>query len=361
MVQKGYEPQWGPAGRDDLASIKKLGANAVRLYHSFGLETESDHGSFLDHAEKNELFVMPGFHTQMNCPKFDCYDAWKAAAKAGFAKGFLKDGAWHPAVKMIILQHEPDALNFGGATIDDCSKVGAPGAEARCRLKAALSALDGFLAAEKEAGIVNSTVNLTISWSSAARDSVDDHLKGEVGIWGFHDMRIGVQDPNHAYYKPRSSLAELQEAWQTRWTNSMTSSSDWDFINEKVAANYHSFLPTPWFLSEYRGVDGDIQQDLETMDSEAKKGGAFIGVSMYQFQTDYTANSTADGIFGLGKLSIGPGSNENTCEEDVSTGLKVCQDWTVMCLQKEARAAAVVGAWKGTTDGKGRCQADLVV
>merc|ERR1719456_891568 len=75
MVQVGYEPQWGPKGRDDLGSMKRLGANAVRLYHSMGVEEKHDHGSFLDRAHDLGLDVFPGVETNMHCPDNDCYDS----------------------------------------------------------------------------------------------------------------------------------------------------------------------------------------------------------------------------------------------------------------------------------------------
>ncbi|CAE8695655.1 unnamed protein product, partial [Polarella glacialis] len=64
MVQAGYEQQWGAApGRDDLGTMKALGANAVRLYHSMGTGSEQDHGGFLDRAQALQLNVMPGMHS----------------------------------------------------------------------------------------------------------------------------------------------------------------------------------------------------------------------------------------------------------------------------------------------------------
>eukprot|EP00435_Cladocopium_sp_Y103_P048575 s504_g14.t1 len=44
VMQIGYEKQWGSGGRNDLNVIKKLGGNAIRLYHSFGFGPRSDHG-----------------------------------------------------------------------------------------------------------------------------------------------------------------------------------------------------------------------------------------------------------------------------------------------------------------------------
>merc|ERR1719343_216847 len=62
LLQDGYEPQWGPSGRDDLAMMAGLGANAVRLYTELGLG-RANHQGFLDHASELGLSVMPGFDT----------------------------------------------------------------------------------------------------------------------------------------------------------------------------------------------------------------------------------------------------------------------------------------------------------
>merc|ERR1719253_2056553 len=49
---------WGPRGRNDLAVMAQMGANAVRLY---GNNPTKDHDAFLDAAEKHGMKVIPGF------------------------------------------------------------------------------------------------------------------------------------------------------------------------------------------------------------------------------------------------------------------------------------------------------------
>merc|ERR1719421_287189 len=96
--------------------------------------------------------------------------------------------------------------------------------------------------------------------------------------------------------------------------------NDWDFIKKQVASNYAQFLPTPWFLGEFRAENMDlkpIQKDLEEMDAEAKRGGAFIGVSIYQFQDAYQIIGQHYGLFGLGTKTVGTGLTGSVCEDDV--------------------------------------------
>merc|ERR1719203_2653046 len=114
MVQDAYVEQWGADGRDDLGTMARLGANAVRLYHSMGLGVSQDHGGFLDRAQEVSLNVMVGYHTYAPCPGYDCFEAWKKATLHGFRHGFLRGGEWHPAVGALILLNEPD-LVFPGS------------------------------------------------------------------------------------------------------------------------------------------------------------------------------------------------------------------------------------------------------
>jgi len=359
LMQAGYIQQWGPDGRDDLGTIQRLGGNAVRLYAALGLESKHDHSAFLDRAQDLGIHVMPGFYTQMPCPKFDCFDAWKAATKAAFAQGFKKDASWHPAIAMVFLQDAPDSLNFGGLPPPMCDK----GQEAVCRVRAVLSAMDGLLQAEKEAG-VKPNVNLTAAWSFDTKDSIDGKIHQGIGTYGFQDMIAGTSNPNIAGYKPRSSKEELQEAFEKRWTHSINTASPWSFVKEKVGGEYERFLPKPWFLSEFRGdgMSGEqLGNDLKAANEEAKNGGAFLGVSVYSFENDYQfPQPQLYGLFGLGPAHAASGaSTDDVCQEDVNTHVAECHKWTVYCLNATqsplGRGHAVASAWGGTDKTHGTC------
>merc|ERR1740121_2483696 len=123
-----------------------------------GLPVQRDHGKFLQRAQELALNVLPGYHTEAannpgQCPEFDCFETWKAATLHGFQQGFQKDGSWHPAVAVLILLNEPDFFE----TQAKCQPQGP-----WCRVKAAISALDGVLAAEKEAGVAAGRVMFTL-------------------------------------------------------------------------------------------------------------------------------------------------------------------------------------------------------
>jgi len=352
MLQSGYAEQWGPAGRDDLGTMARLGANAVRLYHSLGLEADADHGAFLDHSEDLGLNVMVGYHTEnannpSECPGFDCFSTWKEATLLGFEHGFKREAGWHPAVGALILLNEPDFFE----SAPKCMPSGS-----WCRVKAALSALDGVLAAEKEAGIDAGRVKLTVTWSFAMRDSIDGKVNGP-GVFGFQDIVAGIADPALANYVPRSSQAELEAAFQTRWIHGLNTQSPWSFVDEMISKVYDQFSPIPWFIGEYGGNGQDkatIQADLMSMQQRASNSEDFLGAAFFQFQTTYWKGGAEMnfGLFSLGTDQLG--ETGEVCDK-----LSSCRKWPVHCLSTELtwlsgtvaqRAQAVADAWGGSVD-----------
>mmetsp|Transcript_106721 Transcript_106721/g.344362 ORF Transcript_106721/g.344362 Transcript_106721/m.344362 type:complete len:678 (+) Transcript_106721:77-2110(+) len=356
MLQIGYEAQWGASGRDDLGVMRALGGNAVRMYHSFGLNTRSDHGGFLNRAQELGVNVMPGFHTEMSheCQEFDCFEAWKNAASKGFQLGYQQGSGWHPAVAMVILLNEPDFMEFS----PQCQQNN-PGAW--CRVRAALSALDGLLAAEREAGVAAGRVNLTIAWSFGMMHSIDDQVYGP-GYFGFQDMKVAVANPQLAGYTPRTPQAEFEEAYRTRWVNCLNTQAPWDFVNSVISGNYEPFKPTPWFIGEY-GANGQprdvIEQDLRDMQRHAASDAAFMGVNFFQFQTaNQKGGSEMNfGMFDLGDEAIG--ETGGVCDDGLP-----CLQWPVRCLTSDLaflpgtlsqRAQAVAAAWNGSLQHDSLC------
>merc|ERR1740121_1324714 len=210
MLQEGYQPMWGaPPARDDLRVIRDLGANTVRLYHSIGLDGPGSHGLFLDRAESLGLDVMPGYHTYNaiygGCPDFDCYATWKSYTLKAFKQGFRRGNSWYPAVSVLLLFNELDFFRGYGRT---------------AHARAAISALDGVLAAEQEAGVEPGRVKLSIAWSNTPGLSLDGKVSG-FAIWAFQDVASCVADPSLAHYVPRTKQALLEDAYRTRWAHSI--------------------------------------------------------------------------------------------------------------------------------------------
>lgn len=359
MAQPGYAKQWGASGRDDLGVIASLGANAVRLYHAFGLNASAGHARFLDRAAELGLGAVLGVHSDLaisvdECPDFDCFETWKVATLRGIRAGLaVVNESWHPAVDMVVLLNEPDYFELAPR----CSPKGA-----WCRLKPLLSALDGFLAAEREAGVAPGRVRLSVTWSFAHRTSIDRRVSGP-GIFGFQDVLVGIGDPGVVGYQPRMPLPDLREAFRTRWVHGLNSPAGWADVKELVTREYYRFRPVPWFLGEY-GAFGmsasDMRKDLEAMDDDSRRDGSgFVGVVVREFQAAYEKGGTVMnfGLFGLGEEVIA--ETEPVCDWRTP-----CQRWPLRCLTHEGlgagasvgsrhsqRATAVSAAWEGSLDG----------
>mmetsp|Transcript_101142 Transcript_101142/g.179552 ORF Transcript_101142/g.179552 Transcript_101142/m.179552 type:complete len:417 (-) Transcript_101142:25-1275(-) len=355
MVQEGYLPQWGLPGRDDLGTIKALGGNSIRLYHSFGLNSTKDHGKFLDRAQELKLNVMPGMHSNEPagvCPDFDCFESWKEATAEGFKLGYQRGESWHPAVAAVILMNEPDFYENDAM----CKPAGA-----WCRVKAVISALDGILTAEREAGVEPGRVKLAVTWSFAMRRSIDGTVEGP-GTFGFQDMVAAVANTSLAGYKPRTPLKQLQEAFRTRWIHALNTQAPWTFVHEFVSQHYAQFEPTPWFIGEY-GANGQpeatIKADLDSMQSTAAEGGSFLGAAVFQFQTAYNKGGSElnFGLFSLGRMKLG--ETGEVCDRK-----SPCRTWPVYCLESKLswlpdtlalRAEAVASAWDGSLSALSSC------
>jgi len=256
-------------------------------------------------------------------------------------------------VAVLILLNEPDFFD----SAPKCQPQGA-----WCRVKAALSALDGVLAAERESGVSAGRVKLTVTWSFAMRESIDGKVTGP-GSYGFQDMVAAVENPKIAHYNPRASLGELQTAFMTRWIHGLNTQSPWNFVRDVISQDYDQFLPIPWFIGEYGGNGQEedvIRADLQSMQELALDSDSFLGAAFFQFQTTYWKGGAEMnfGLFGLGDDQIG--ETGEVCELG-------CRTWPVHCLTtklswlpgtKAARARAVAAAWGGSIDHSALCSSE---
>merc|ERR1712060_305121 len=140
MAQEAYRAQWGAEGRDDPGIMKRMGANAIRLYHPIGeLWRQPESRGFLDASEAAGLKVFGAVHQYLSCPEDDCYESHFRAIQDGLASGFARDGAWHSAVWAINLTNEVDAH--------------VPFTDPVRQVKRLISAADAVFAAEQTAQI----------------------------------------------------------------------------------------------------------------------------------------------------------------------------------------------------------------
>merc|ERR1711920_847850 len=336
-------------GRNDLQVIKDLGANTVRLYHSIGLDGPGDHGIFLDRAESLGLNVMPGYHTYNaiygGCPDFNCFDTWKSYTLKAFTQGFRRNNSWHPAVSVLLLFNELDFFRGYGRT---------------AHARSAVSALDGVLAAEQEAGVEPVRVKLSIAWSNAHGESLDGTVSG-FAIWAMQDLVSSISDPSTIRYSPRTPQSMMMEAYQMRWAHSINVQTPG--ILGYMAQHYYRFEPTPWFIGEYgaNGMSQDaIQTELENMNASARdENDPFMGMAIFQFQAAYfKGGSEANfGLFRLGDRQVG--ETGDICDKGMD-----CRKLPVHCLTTETgglpeyvgwRADSVASAWGGLVDPEHMC------
>merc|ERR1711992_508126 len=175
------------------------------------------------------------------------------------------------------------------------------------------------------------------------------------GMFCFQDMVAGIADPLLANYTARSSQAELEHAFNTRWMNGVSTQAPWGFVKAVIANNYAKYAPVPWFIGEY-GANGQsyetIKGDLVDMQKTAEEDPNFLGASFFQFQTAH---------FKLGQQQL------FEIQPPCDIGLPDChKPWPVYCLSPvldwlpgsmAERAEALAAAWKDSMPtGAGMCR-----
>lgn len=350
MVQEAYESQWGSAngGRDDLGTMASLGANHVRLYWSIGCEWSTDHKKFLDHAQEKHMQVMPAWNCG-SCPNYDCHDSIKQALLDSFKVGFADDRAWHPAVNTLILANEIDSCTAAGHGND-------------CRVRYVLSALDGALSAEKEAGIKGS-VMFTATWSFAEFTSVDNKVKGP-GIFGFQDMLVSTLDPSLAKYTPKN---DVLTAYRNRWIHSVNVQAPWNYVKDQIAPHYEPYKGNFWMISEYGAewqMGSEIFEQMKAMDETAQnQADPFLGAVMFQFQTSYSKGFGSElhfGLFALGTKKVGTAKpcDKGNCPQEYPvycTTSDLGDHMYGKMTSKNHRAEALAHAWNGSVPDNSGC------
>lgn len=348
MAQPGYAPQWSAEGRDDLGIIKRIGANAIRLYHPIGEDkAPQDHGGLLDAALGQGLKVFGAVHQYLTCNEDDCYTSWNKAVADGFKQGFKKDGVWHPSVWAINMINEVDAM----------------GVDPPAQVKRIISAVDGLLDAEQAAGI-STPVNMTSCFTTAIAAPLGG---GDATVYhGFSSMEAWLKDNTLVQYTPKKrSIADLASAINSRWIHCVNAQIPWNNgLKGMIADHYDSFLPRPWIIGEmgYNGAHQDvITSELQEMETYAEGGHGFAGSFFFQFQTAYfkIGPELNFGIFGLGENVIGKTGTVGGRTWDVhclTTRIWAFeQSWSQCKAECDHRADAVAKAWGGSISGNGVC------
>lgn len=300
---------WSRKGRGDLALIASMGANTVRLY---GNDPTQNHEAFLDELHDVGLKAIVDFsdypYIQMagNCIQtdFDCFtqikDQYANDLKGGFLKWVNgKDVHYHPGIRTIVLQNEPDLKFF---PMSNTSRF----------CKAMVSAFDGVLEAEKGAGVggkdfTGHLPNITVTFSFAV--CMDCHIPGTMHLPAIGQMlalRKAMEDPSSVGYKARN---DLWKAYKTRFENSFNTANPASDIKPLFLDMYDEhFQGTPVFIGEYHTPKNKLQnEDLKIITEISKDDSNLLaGFVFFEFQVRYDKGGSElmFGMFGLGEHKL---------------------------------------------------------
>lgn len=297
FMSESTQALWGSSnGRGDLAIIKALGANTVRLY---GNDPTLDHSAFLDEAMKQGLEVIAGLSdypfTQMpgNCvaTDFNCYEQVKSQYTQNLKRGFLSVGnVYHPALRAVILMNEAD-LKFHGGPRSFC--------------KALISAFDAALDAEQEMGVAGQApaFTATFSFGVCARCS---SYGDKPAVGQMIELRRAMMHPESVGYHAKN---DLWAAYQVRFINSINTANPATDIRWLFLDLYDREFPqVPVFIGEYHNPRTlDQKRDLETILRIAADGATMLqGISFFEYQVRYDKGGSEEyfGMFGLEERSV---------------------------------------------------------
>jgi len=265
-------------------------------------------------------------------------------------------------VSVLILHNEPDFFEHG-------ENIHPKGYN---YLRAVLSAIDGVLAAEWEAGVPPGRVRMTAAFSFALREAVDGTQGSYVHHWGWKDLLSVVQDPSIVSYTTRTPQADLEMAFRARWMNCVNQAGP-RYVQQALAEGYtETFGSMPFFIGEYGALwqtASNIEEDLREMDEMAlDDSNPFAGAAVFQFQQAYRKGWGTEMNYGLFNLGAQIHQTGEVCDAPLHGSESNCHNFSVQCLNTTLngfnlpaaathRAQAVESAWGGSLVAPGICQA----
>mmetsp|Transcript_70781 Transcript_70781/g.178457 ORF Transcript_70781/g.178457 Transcript_70781/m.178457 type:complete len:728 (-) Transcript_70781:246-2429(-) len=302
FMSDAAKPLWGSHGRGDLATMRQLGANVVRLY---GNDPRQSHTAFFDEARALGLGVIPGLsdwpfmQMQGSCAEtgYNCYEQVRESFAGNLRNGWLlEDGTYHPALQQVIVVNEPD-LKLPGMH------------DPQSYSRAVISAVDGMLAAEEEAQVTGARVNFTVTFSFGFCETCQQSQAAgaKPGLGQMLELRNAFLNPGAYGYTPRHDLAAF---YASRFTNSFNTANPSDELPHLFLDAYAIEFPTvPVFIGEFHSVHPPRDQawDVWNMLQIAQNSSLLQGISFFEFQVRYDkGGSEMDfGMFGLGSYSLG--------------------------------------------------------
>jgi len=348
FMSEAAKPMWGPRGRADLLVMQQLGANSVRLY---GNNPANDHRGFLNEAHTLGLHVTVGisdypyFQMSNSCAttEWNCYIQVRLSYLENLQKGFLlESGAYHPTMREVIVINEPD-LKLGGQ-------------DKRLVMKGIISAVDGMLDAEKEAGVTGNLVNFTATMSFATCIGPKGAGCGEFGdrpaLGQMFLLREAFMDPKAFGYEAKNDLAEF---YRTRWANSFNTANPARDIRPMFLDEYETYFPTtPVSIEEFHAPMANVTADMPKIVDVALNSSLLKGVSFFEFQVraDKGGSEEEFGMFSLGSLNI--------VEDGIYYGMEF-GTWCLVPVEDHKHGGLMANAVATAYGGRGVNYSDLCI
>lgn len=313
---------WGAAGRADLANIQHLGANMIRLY---GNDPRNDHTNFLDEALARGLSVAPGmsdypyFQGEGHCQTtdFDCFAQVKETYVQNLKGGFRsRPESYHPALKYFNIINEPDLKMPKMVVLGSREEV-----YQMCR--SIISAFDGILEAEKEAGVRENLINFTATFSFAVCTNCE-FSRGFPGLSQMAQLDDAMHHPQKYGYLPKNNITAAYEA---RFTHSFNTANAAVEVKSLFLDPYeNAFRNTPVYIGEYHKPHANQVDDLTTILGYAQDSALFLGISFFQYQVAYWKEDQEPGELDFGMFGLG---------DDVVTSMPYfSKTYDIYCLEE---------------------------
>lgn len=292
------KPLWGSGGRDDLNTIGKLlspieWGRSVRLY---GNNPQKKHGAFLDYALRKAIAVIPGIsnypYIQMNgsCLQtgFNCYNQIKNSYMMNLQNGFVVGNKYHPALSHLIVMNEPD-WQLSDSPNPRLTLEGKQPFEPQKFILGMISAIDGILDAEKEAGVTDNLINITVTFAfRVCHGCSNDPVAWRSPALGqMLALRDGLMNPQVWGYNPQNDLAAF---FNTRFLNSFNTQNTAEEVRTKLLLSYPKyFSSTPLFIEEYHApeIKVALEADLTLMREIVEYSPFIKGMSFFEYQRRY--------------------------------------------------------------------------
>jgi len=289
---------WGPSpeGRGDLELIRLLGANAVRVQ---GVDPYLWHGSFLDEAQRQGLQVIVGmsdypfYQMPGHCIEtdFECFSQIKGDFRAALKSGYVTKDSYHSSLAVLVIADEPDVKMV---------RAGEGQARQEHYCRAIVSAVDGLLDAEREAGVTQGLPKLTAAFSFIECGAECGEHGAIPGLGQMAALHRAFLNPQSVRYSPRN---DIRQAYLDRFVHGLNAGRATVSELKRFQTAYdHHFQGRPNLITE--GPTGEPSQVLQLTQTP---GTMSRGAVLADFQTrhDLAGMEGQSSLFNLGQRDLG--------------------------------------------------------